>query len=240
LSVLHSAISPPAVSTGARSAERRDLFSTTSGLSWREGLSTRRGACLEASEGALVETTGSSQFLGHEDPAGARRVARDLAEHPPAILLVELRRLETDGVEHRPLAAALATLRLGHRQQPLAYPAAAQGLGKVDEIEEQQAERGPPADTAQRVAVGVPDQHGKRLVVVDAGLLVVVDGQSPPDHLDIAPIGRIGNDDGRFGHHRSCRSSSRMVRPRYSLRTRPRRCSSGTTRSTNSSIAPGQ
>src|SRR5229473_7564396 len=35
----HMAIS--VVSTGARSAERRDLLSTISGLSWREGLSAR-------------------------------------------------------------------------------------------------------------------------------------------------------------------------------------------------------
>src|SRR6266849_10993048 len=35
----HVAIS--VVSTGARSAERRDLLSTISGLSWREGLSAR-------------------------------------------------------------------------------------------------------------------------------------------------------------------------------------------------------
>ena len=35
----HMAIS--VVSTGARSAERRDLLSTISGLSWKEGLSAR-------------------------------------------------------------------------------------------------------------------------------------------------------------------------------------------------------
>src|SRR5580704_10933070 len=39
------------VSTGARSAERRDLASTISGLSWRQGLSARDGACPERSRG---------------------------------------------------------------------------------------------------------------------------------------------------------------------------------------------
>jgi hypothetical protein len=46
------------VSTGARSAERRDLLSPISCLSWREGLSTRDGACPERSRGALGRDDG--------------------------------------------------------------------------------------------------------------------------------------------------------------------------------------
>ena len=41
----------PVVSTGARSAEWRDLLSATSGLSLRRGLSARPGACPEAIRG---------------------------------------------------------------------------------------------------------------------------------------------------------------------------------------------
>ena len=64
----------PVVSTGARSAERRDLFSTTSGLSLKKDLAARRGACPRASEGALVETTGRPYAIAPRGGVGIRAI----------------------------------------------------------------------------------------------------------------------------------------------------------------------
>src|SRR5438105_1586787 len=65
-----------------------------------------------------------SQSLRHEDPARARRIARDLAEDAPAVPLVEPRRLKADGVEHRRAAATSSPLVFRERQDAAAEAAA--------------------------------------------------------------------------------------------------------------------
>ena len=56
----------------------------------------------------------------------------------------------------------------------LPNPAPRRCLGKWEDVDEQQAERGPPCRTAQdRAGVRVLHDHGQRLTVVDAGHLVI-------------------------------------------------------------------
>src|SRR5580700_5066652 len=61
--------SPAVVSTGARSAERRDLLSTISGLSWREGLSARPSGPRSRRRGVAMplEWRAPSELLGADE-----------------------------------------------------------------------------------------------------------------------------------------------------------------------------
>src|SRR5471032_2305373 len=58
----------------------------------------------QRSIGGVVADAGPAvqwlQCLGQEDAAGARRIARNLAENLPAMAFVDFRRLETDRVEN--------------------------------------------------------------------------------------------------------------------------------------------
>ena len=79
---------------------------------------------------ARPEARRALQFLGHEDPTRAGWVARNVAEHAPAVPLVKTGRLEADRVEHGGAAAASPTFLLGKPKDATAQASASEPLGK--------------------------------------------------------------------------------------------------------------
>src|SRR5581483_2368178 len=123
------------------------------------------------------------EALGEEDPRRPLRLAWDTAELAPAMARVEVGCLERDRKQHRRDAAARAAFVFGHRQHAAAEAVAPQRLRQIDEIDEQEAERGTADDAAEnRAAARVLHQHTEIAPVADAGQLIIIGRQPFADH----------------------------------------------------------
>src|SRR5204863_5251640 len=106
---------------------------------------------------------GSGEPLAHQIPHDAGRVAIERRGGLVALLFVKAAGLDFERVQRDPAAAAPTPLRLRHRQEAAAEPAAAQLFGQEKAVYAELAEIAAaiePADHLARCRVG--DEHRER------------------------------------------------------------------------------
>ena len=107
--------------------------------------------------------------------------------------LVEARRLEIDRVEDCGDAAALPSFGLSKPQEATAESVTPQVVEKKEEVDEQEAERGPAREAADWVlSLRIADDHRQRPTVADPALLLVEARQPGTDRVLFLGGGRGG------------------------------------------------
>src|SRR5690348_2686475 len=150
-----------------------------------------------------------AEALLQEVAAMTGRIPLQRAEHGVAELLVEVARLEAEGVEPDIAAAARHGLGLGAAQKIAAEPGTAQRLGQPQQIDEQPLPAGPTPQSAQQLAIRVLDQHGEETVSTRTGLALVIGPDAGENGVVGGLAGCIGDQD--LGRHAALRY--RRARP---------------------------
>jgi len=115
------------------------------------------------------------------------------------VALVEARRLKVDRIQNCADAAALPSLILREPQEATAESVAPQVVRKEEEVDKQEAERGPAREAANwLLGLRIADDHRQRPTVPDPALLLVEACQPGTDRMLLLGGRSIGEADDGF------------------------------------------